>query len=39
MDDENELREIKNILWGSSIKKDVFINWSQGRFIRLFIIS
>lgn len=33
MEDENELREIRILLWGSEgIKKDVFTNWSQGNF-------
>lgn len=33
MDDENELSEIKVLLWGSVVKKDVFNAWSQGRLV------
>ena len=31
-----ELRDIRTLLWGSSIKIDTFRRWSQGEFMFLF---
>lgn len=28
--DDNDLREIRNLLWGPTIINDVFKRWSQG---------
>lgn len=30
--DMRELREIKQLLWGDSVREDVFKRWSQGKF-------
>lgn len=30
--DEQELKEIREIVWGSNIRLDVFRRWSQGLF-------
>lgn len=31
--DEREHREIRNLLWGSNIRADIFRRWSQGYFV------
>jgi len=30
--DMRELREIKQLLWGDSVREDVFTRWSQGKY-------
>ena len=31
-DDEQELKQFRNLLWGQNIRLDVFRRWSQGLF-------